>query len=108
MARSIIRAGSYENPGYWKKHGRLTPREDLIMKYIYSVANKSVRLSNIQGATALAQFDDIEQRIDMLNNNHRLLSEKLGDIAEVITQDKFITRPVYDSIQVRIASLETG
>jgi len=106
MARSIIRAGSYEK--YWKKHGNLTPKEELIMKYIYSVANASVRLSNVQGAMALAQFSDIEERIDMLNKNHALLSAKLGNVAEVITQESFITRPVYDSIQVRIASLKPG
>lgn len=103
MARSIIRSGCYEQ--YWQKHDAMTPPEELVMKYIFTTPNLSVRLSNVQGAMALAQFDDIQERIDMLNKNHSVLKEKLEDVAEVITQIPEVTRPVYDSIQIRLKGL---
>jgi len=103
MARSIIRAGSYEM--YWKRHGEMTPSKSVVMKYIYTTPNASCRMSNVQGAMALAQFEDINKRIENLNFIHASLSNALGGAAEVIKQEDFVTTPVYDSIQVRVEGL---
>jgi len=105
MARSIIAAGSYEK--HWMKHGSMTPSEDMIERFRKSVPNQSVRLSNVQGAMASVQFDDINERISALNGNFSKLKSMVSGNpnVKVIMQANFITTPVYDSIQMKVDGL---
>jgi len=108
----IFSAGSYEE--LWRKHGEMSPPEEVCLKYKYTVSNKSVRLSNIQAALMYPQLAVMRDRIDQHNAMYEhlvgrvgsLLEQRLGAAGprrlEFIPQAHKDVGPVYDSLQVRI------
>jgi dTDP-4-amino-4,6-dideoxygalactose transaminase len=112
----IFSAGSYEE--LWRKHGELTPPEDICLKYKYTVANKSVRMTNIQGALMLPQIKVMQERIDHHNAMYDYLidrtaselkkacGEDAAQAVEFIPQAHKLVGPVYDSLQFRVKNAD--
>lgn len=108
----IFSAGSYEE--LWRKHDELSPPEDVCLKYKYTVACLSVRMTNIQGALMHPQLQVMNERINQHNSmyyhlvkrTHELLDEKYGagtaGMVEFVPQSHELVGPVYDSLQIRI------
>jgi dTDP-4-amino-4,6-dideoxygalactose transaminase len=108
----IFSACSYEE--LWRKHEELAPPEEVCLKYKYTVSNKSVRMTNIQGALLYPQLMVMTDRIDQHNSMYyhlvsrtgAKLVESCGEGAarriEFIGQAHELVGPVYDSLQFRI------
>jgi len=108
----IFSAGSYEE--LWRKHEAMSPPEEVCLKYKYTTVNKSVRMTNIQGALMHPQLAVMNDRIDQHNEMYyylvRTTSEKLEEVCgkgaskrvEFIAQAHSLVGPVYDSLQIRI------
>jgi len=114
----IFSAGSYEE--LWRRHEDLSPPEDVALKYKYTVSNKSVRMTNIQGALMLPQLQVIGERIDQHNTMYYHLVErtaaKLVELCGAgaskrivfIPQAHELVGPVYDSLQIRVLNSDCG
>eukprot|EP00441_Pelagodinium_beii_P044078 CAMPEP_0197652440 /NCGR_PEP_ID=MMETSP1338-20131121/34449_1 /TAXON_ID=43686 ORGANISM="Pelagodinium beii, Strain RCC1491" /NCGR_SAMPLE_ID=MMETSP1338 /ASSEMBLY_ACC=CAM_ASM_000754 /LENGTH=463 /DNA_ID=CAMNT_0043227315 /DNA_START=79 /DNA_END=1470 /DNA_ORIENTATION=- len=112
QAYFIFSAGSYEE--LWRKHEELSPPEEVSLKYKFSVSNKSVRMTNIQGAIMYPQLAVMQERIDqhnsmyayMVQRTHANLEEMCGAGASkriaFIPQAHELVGPVYDSLQFRV------
>eukprot|EP00439_Symbiodinium_sp_Y106_P002595 s3558_g1.t1 len=78
----IFSAGSYEE--LWRKHEAMSPPEEVCLKYKYTTVNKSVRMTNIQGALMHPQLAVMNDRIDQHNEMYyylvRTTSEKLEEV----------------------------
>eukprot|EP00932_Pfiesteria_piscicida_P015768 SRR837773.28489.p1 GENE.SRR837773.28489~~SRR837773.28489.p1 ORF type:complete len:330 (+),score=160.59 SRR837773.28489:149-991(+) len=108
----IFSAGSYEE--LWRKHEDMAPPEEVCLKYKCTVANKSVRMTNIQAAVMLPQIQVMQQRIDHHNAMFAVLVERTGAKLDelcgagarrrmvFIGQAHELVGPVYDSLQIRI------
>eukprot|EP00913_Durusdinium_trenchii_P010178 g9543.t1 len=107
----IFSAGSYEE--LWKKHESMTPPEEVALKFKYTTVNKSVRMTNIQGAIMFPQLSVMDERIDQHNAMYSVLMsttiEKLealkpGSSRRVyfIPQVHELVGPVFDSMQMQI------
>mmetsp|Transcript_136072 Transcript_136072/g.435286 ORF Transcript_136072/g.435286 Transcript_136072/m.435286 type:complete len:490 (+) Transcript_136072:11-1480(+) len=108
----IFSAGSYEE--LWRKHEELAPPEDVCIKYKCTVANKSVRMTNLQAALMLPQINVMQERIDQHNAMYNYLAgrtsakfeETCGEGSSkrmvFIPQAHELVGPVYDSLQMRI------
>jgi len=108
----IFSAGSYEE--LWRKHEDMAPPEEICLKYKYTVSNKSVRMSNIQGALLHPQLAVMEERIEQHNSMYYYLKKQTAAVMEDVCGEgsskrlEFIPQvsenvgPVYDSLQVRI------
>mmetsp|Transcript_54858 Transcript_54858/g.117124 ORF Transcript_54858/g.117124 Transcript_54858/m.117124 type:complete len:464 (+) Transcript_54858:93-1484(+) len=107
----IFAAGSYEE--LWRKHEEMAPPEDVCLRYKYTVANKSVRMTNIQAALMEPQLAVMQDRIDHHNAMYYYLVDVTASKLDVleqglskrmyfIPQAHSLVGPVYDSLQVRI------
>jgi hypothetical protein len=108
----IFSAGSYEE--LWRKHEEMAPPEEVCLKYKCSVANMSVRMTNIQAALMLPQISVMQQRIDHHNAMYSQLVKRTGLKLEELCGAGMSRRiafiglahelvgPVFDSLQVRI------
>mmetsp|Transcript_63330 Transcript_63330/g.176178 ORF Transcript_63330/g.176178 Transcript_63330/m.176178 type:complete len:467 (-) Transcript_63330:258-1658(-) len=108
----IFSAGSYEE--LWRKHEEMAPPEEVCLRYKYTVANKSVRMTNIQAALMLPQIQVMQERIDHHNAMYYYLvgrtASKLEELCGKGSSARFVfipqshehVGPVYDSLQVRI------
>merc|ERR1719401_2512449 len=108
----IFSAGSYEE--LWRKHGDMTPPEEVALKYKYSTVNYSVRMTNVQAALLHPQIQVMSERINQHNTMYaylcartaELLEQRCGPGAgrrvEFIPQAHQLVGPVYDSLQVRL------
>merc|ERR1719401_1014246 len=61
----IFSAGSYEE--LWRKHEEMAPCEEAALKFKCTTLNKSVRMTNIQGALLFPQLVVMSERIDQHN-----------------------------------------
>ena len=106
----IFSAGSYEE--LWKKHGPMTPPEEVALQYKYTTVNKSVRMTNMQGAMMLPQLSVMTERIEQHNSMYAFLmaatTEKMealspGSSKQIyfIPQVDALVGPVYDSMQMQ-------
>mmetsp|Transcript_97955 Transcript_97955/g.263215 ORF Transcript_97955/g.263215 Transcript_97955/m.263215 type:complete len:263 (-) Transcript_97955:204-992(-) len=108
----IFSAGSYEE--LWRKHEELAPPEDVCLKYKCTVANKSVRMTNLQAALMVPQINVMQERIDHHNAMYNYLAGRTSAKFEelcgegsskrvvFIPQAHELVGPVYDSLQLRI------
>jgi len=108
----IFSAGSYEE--LWRKHEELAPPEDVCLKYKYTTANMSVRMTNIQAAIMMPQLEVMQERIDHHNAMYYYLVDRTAAKVEqicgkglskrilFIPQAHNLVGPVYDSMQIRI------
>merc|ERR1719188_1584608 len=91
----------------------MAPPENVCLAYKYTVANKSVRMTNLQGALLLPQLGVMNERIAQHNLMYAYLVERTlshvkrtcGPVScrrlEFIPQEHTLVGPVYDSLQVR-------
>eukprot|EP00438_Fugacium_kawagutii_P034280 Skav205209 [mRNA] locus=scaffold376:203293:204426:+ [translate_table: standard] len=106
----IFSAGSYEE--LWKKHGPMTPPEEVALQYKYTTVNKSVRMTNMQGALMHPQLSVMSERIEQHNSMYYFLMAATREKMEALSpgsskQIYFIPQvhelvgPVYDSMQMQ-------
>lgn len=106
----IFSAGSYEE--LWKKHGPMTPPEEVALQYKYTTVNKSVRMTNMQGAIMFPQLSVMSERIEQHNSMYAFLmaatKEKMEAVSPgsskqiyYIPQVHGLVGPVYDSMQMQ-------
>eukprot|EP00437_Effrenium_voratum_P001734 CAMPEP_0181440054 /NCGR_PEP_ID=MMETSP1110-20121109/22766_1 /TAXON_ID=174948 /ORGANISM="Symbiodinium sp., Strain CCMP421" /LENGTH=466 /DNA_ID=CAMNT_0023563839 /DNA_START=50 /DNA_END=1450 /DNA_ORIENTATION=- len=112
----IFSAGSYEE--LWRKHEVMAPPEEVCLKFKYTTVNKSVRMTNIQGALLFPQLQVMTERIDQHNAMYYQLIEETGRKMEemcgegsskrvhFIPQADAKVGPVYDSLQIRFCQAD--
>jgi len=111
----IFSAGSYEE--LWRKHEEMSPPDEVSLQFKFSVSNKSVRMTNIQGALMYPQLLVMKDRIEqhnsmyayMVQRTHSKLDQVCGNGTEgassriaFIPQSHELVGPVYDSLQFRV------
>ena len=103
--KSVFMSGSYEN------NYMLHSSEELCIasKYKNELPVFNVRMNNITAAIAIPQVENIESRINHINNNYNLLKKGLGS-NNLVTFPKEINevRPVRDSAQFHIKLKESS
>jgi dTDP-4-amino-4,6-dideoxygalactose transaminase len=108
----IFSAGSYEE--LWRKHEEMAPPEEIALKYKFTTVNKSVRMTNIQGALLYPQLAVMGDRIEQHNSMYDYLASATATAldklcgpgaskrVEFVAQAHKLVGPVYDSMQVRL------
>jgi len=105
QAFCIFSAGCYEK--LYRKHQEMTPSQSAVDAVRFLTPNYSCRMTNVQGALVLPQFEVLPQRIAAHNYLYGILKDELAargiEGIQFIEQDQRIS-PVYDSLQVRITA----
>ncbi len=99
QAYCIVAAGSYET--LYRHHGVMMPPEKTMQKYVTTVANRSLRMSNVAGALVHPQINQLEARVIRFNTAYQTTVKGLRHLVETIPQH-FNVRPCYDSCQFRL------
>lgn len=107
----IFSAGSYEE--LWRKHECMAPPEEVCLKFKYTTVNKSVRMTNMQGAMMFPQLSVMDERIEQHNTMYAFLMSRTVEKMEALKpgsskrifflpQADKLVGPVYDSMQLQI------